>query len=131
MFILYHENKNLLETIKMLLQVFPESVIIQSYDKETKTNQLKFVNNAAKQYIFNNNIEDNPKMDIKDIDLQVRIKYSNNELNDSDKNIDYLETTQFSSLIKKEYEKILEDGKEHISQMEIIKDSNKINQQLN
>ena len=42
-----HKNKELIKTIKKILQVFPEGIIIQSFDQESQNLIMQFVNDAA------------------------------------------------------------------------------------
>jgi len=54
-----------METVKHILQVFPEAVLIQSYDEEAWADILKFANDTAMNELFNsinldfNNINEN------------------------------------------------------------------------
>ena len=50
---LLHKNAELIRTINHILQVFPEAVLIQAFDDETKQMVIKFANNAAKKEILN------------------------------------------------------------------------------
>ena len=50
---LIHKNEELIRTIKHILQVFPEAVLIQTYDEKTKKIVIKFANDAAKRDILN------------------------------------------------------------------------------
>ena len=52
---LIHKNEELVRTIKHILQVFPEAVLIQTYDDKTKKFVIKFANDAAKRDILNYN----------------------------------------------------------------------------
>ena len=50
---LINKNEELIRTIKHILQVFPEAVLIQTYDDKTKKIIVKFANDAAKRDILN------------------------------------------------------------------------------
>ena len=50
---LIHKNEELVRTIKHILQVFPEAVLIQTYDEKRKNIVIKFANDAAKRDILN------------------------------------------------------------------------------
>ena len=52
-FEIMHNNQVLIETIKKILQVFPDGIIIQSLDEETQKLVLQFINNAAVREIAN------------------------------------------------------------------------------
>ena len=52
-FEIMHNNQVLIETIKKILQVFPDGIIIQSLDEETQNLVLQFINNAAARDIVN------------------------------------------------------------------------------
>lgn len=45
------ENKELIKTIQTILQVFPEGVMIRSFDQKTKEIILKFANDIARKLI--------------------------------------------------------------------------------
>ena len=49
--ILLKINKDLIHTIRSILQVFPEGVIIQSIDPLTKQTVIKFANDVANQFL--------------------------------------------------------------------------------
>ena len=55
---LLHKNKVLIETIKNILEVFPESVIIRSYDSPNKPPSVKFINKTAQNDFGISNHED-------------------------------------------------------------------------
>jgi hypothetical protein len=67
------KTSKLLETIRTLLQAFPESVIIESLDRKTGNRVIKFVNNVAKDKILNTNLNLND-MSVNDIDISVQDK---------------------------------------------------------
>ena len=48
------ENKELIKTIQTILQVFPEGVIIRSFDQKTKETILKYANDIARKLIWDN-----------------------------------------------------------------------------
>ena len=52
-FEIMHNNQVLIETIKKILQVFPEGIIIQSLDEKSQKLILEFVNDAAVKEIAN------------------------------------------------------------------------------
>ena len=58
------ENKELIKTIQTILQVFPEGVMIRSFDQKTKEIILKFANDIARKLIWDNQ-EDYQNNDIK------------------------------------------------------------------
>ena len=45
-------NQDLIKTIKRILEVFPEAIIIQSFDKDTSKLVLQFTNQAAKKEVI-------------------------------------------------------------------------------
>ena len=49
-FVYMKENKDLIHTIRTILLLFPEGVIIRSIDPVTKETILKFANDAAKKF---------------------------------------------------------------------------------
>jgi predicted Co/Zn/Cd cation transporter (cation efflux family) len=53
MVILLYQNKKLMKAIKEILEIFPEGVIIQSIDKETKNTIIEFANESVKTKILN------------------------------------------------------------------------------
>ena len=50
---LIHKNEELVRIFKHILQVFPEAVLIQTYDEKTKKIVFKFANDVAKRDILN------------------------------------------------------------------------------
>ena len=55
MFILMKTNKELIHTIRRILQIFPEGVVIRSFDPITKQTVIKFANDVANQFLNNDN----------------------------------------------------------------------------
>ena len=51
--VLLHKNEELIKTINYILQVFPEAVLIQAFDEESKEYIIKFANNEALKAILN------------------------------------------------------------------------------
>ena len=51
MFILMKTNKDLIHTIRSILQIFPEGVIIRSIDPTTKKTVIKFANDVANKFL--------------------------------------------------------------------------------
>ena len=78
---LQHNNQELINTIKRILQVFPEGIIIQSLDENTRKFVVKFANNEALQKILKyeeplDKPIDNTKLDFKVIEsIIVVFKY--------------------------------------------------------
>ena len=50
---LVYTNQELVQTIKKILQVFPEGIIIQSLDERSKKLIVRFVNDTAAENILN------------------------------------------------------------------------------
>ena len=50
--LMIHNNQDLIKTIKRILEVFPEAIIIQSFDKDTSKLVLQFTNQAAKKEVI-------------------------------------------------------------------------------
>ena len=48
-------NKDLIHTIQMILQAFPEWVIIRSLDEKSKETIMKFANNIASKILIEDN----------------------------------------------------------------------------
>ena len=47
LFEIMHNNQVLIETIKKILQVFPDGIMIQSLDEETQKLVLQYINNTT------------------------------------------------------------------------------------
>lgn len=88
---LIKENTELIQTIIAILEVFPESVIIQSFNYKTKQYDLKFMNEAAKNkiiFIDHDESEDfNPRFKLSEqenvqnsYDIRELLLLSNNQL---------------------------------------------------
>lgn len=58
MILLVKENKELIETIKSIIQVFPEGVLIRALDEKTKNVIMKFANDLIKSKLFRKFEED-------------------------------------------------------------------------
>ena len=65
-------NQDLIHTIKTILQVFPEGVIIRSLDEKSKQTILKFANNIASKVLVEEECKDDNKnsIKIKEVELQ-------------------------------------------------------------
>ena len=50
--LMIQNNQDLIKTIKRILEVFPEAIIIQSFDKDTSKLVLQFTNQAAKKEVI-------------------------------------------------------------------------------
>ena len=100
MLLIIQENKELIKTIRTILEVFPEGVLIRSWDPNTKKIILKFANDIAKKFIISNDEEwdtnitiVNPHGDFSEpIDIKISefLKKQENDIFDSqnnDKNI--------------------------------------------
>lgn len=74
---LIKENKELIETIRKILQMFPEGVIIQNYDLKTNKYLVKYANWAAKSQIFKN-IDEEREIGIDD-NFMSKVKILNEE----------------------------------------------------
>jgi len=61
---LIQENKELLETIKNILQALPDGVVINVLDPKTKKNILKFTNKSARQQLFGSNKDRNESISL-------------------------------------------------------------------
>lgn len=62
--------KHLLKTVRKLLQVFPEAVLIESFAKEENWSILKFINDTAKKEFFN----EQKKYDLQSLNLDLRVR---------------------------------------------------------
>ena len=51
--LMIHNNQDLICTMKKILEVFPEGIIIQSFDESTQQLVVKFANNSAANEIIN------------------------------------------------------------------------------
>ena len=58
--LMIHNNQELIKTIKRIFEVFPEGIIIQSFDKEAKWLVVKFTNDTAKEVIDYENSSNKP-----------------------------------------------------------------------
>ena len=88
--LMIHNNQELIKTIKRILEVFPEGIIIQSFDKETKWLVIKFTNDAAKEII---NYDDPWEKPIDDAKLNYVLKYDENV-----KELDELDQSNIKSI---------------------------------
>ena len=78
---LIKENKDLIHTIKTILQVFPEGVIIRSLDQKSKQTLMKFANEIAKQFFWEQDVAE------KDVTVSISSK---------DENLESTESTEYN-----------------------------------
>ena len=74
---LIKENKDLIHTIKTILQVFPEGVIIRSLDQKSKQTLMKFANEIAKQFLWEQDVAE------KDVTVLINSKSPKSDTFDS------------------------------------------------
>lgn len=86
---LIHENKELVDTIKNILEVFPEGVIIEGLKPETNQFVVKYVNRVASEDLFNNRNYDEKSID--DSQLEYAIETNLN----SSSNDEHLDNNRF------------------------------------
>ena len=124
------KNEELVITIKKIFQVFPEGIIIQSYDEKIKEYVVNFVNDTATQILINyKDPWDKPILDDK-IDYLIKWISSNNN---SNKNIKKKKSSIFllSDMLKEHITSINENNSEIKNSIEIkFKDNNLNNSQI-
>mmetsp|Transcript_37766 Transcript_37766/g.43411 ORF Transcript_37766/g.43411 Transcript_37766/m.43411 type:complete len:190 (-) Transcript_37766:91-660(-) len=75
-----YKNRQLTMTIKHILEIFPEAVLIQNFDEKTQKLLIKFVNNSAKSNIIDyDSPYDKPVLDHK-VNFTIKeIKHDNDQ----------------------------------------------------
>ena len=121
---LQHNNQQLIKTIKKVLQVFPEGIIIQSLDKNTKELIVKFVNYEAQKEIvkYEDLLErpiDNSKLNIEIKDSKYSNPWNSQGIeNQASQQINLYEYLQYQTEI------IQKDHNENASSIEIWENNN-------
>ena len=98
MIILLQTKKDLIHTIRNILQVFPEGVIIRSIDPVSKKTVVKFANDVASQFLKQS--EGNTE-----VSAELKVKHSSAEQDQQEKWLDEflheqelkVDTEQFAS----------------------------------
>ncbi|CAI2387204.1 unnamed protein product [Moneuplotes crassus] len=65
--------QHLFQTIRKLLEVFPESVMIESFDSLLKQNTVKFINNTAKKEFFEG---DQERSEFLNLNMEFKISHN-------------------------------------------------------
>lgn len=112
---LIQENKELIASIKYILQVLPHGIIIQCKDKNIQKHIVKFTNDIAKEKIFTG--IDPVDKDLESLDLEFKVVDS--ELEDIKKEID----AQLGSLSLNELLEIHQRNSENVNVFSSVVDA--------
>ena len=131
MIILLKTKRDLIHTIRSILQIFPEGVIIKSIDPVTQKTVIKFANDVANQFVdkiddttISENLKVNRELGISQT-MEIGESLSN-FLNEQELNIDAGQFSCSSQIVKLDYwfEKI-EEIKEHLRKIEDVNEDYK------
>lgn len=121
---LIQENTELVNTIKNILEIFPDAVIIEGTHEETENMVVKYANRSATQSLFDGNSYNNIPLNNKDLNLKV-IVHQNSKLdegpvdtyeNENDEGI------KFSSLLDNHKAKLDENLTQATTTFTLIRD---------
>ena len=118
---LIQENRELVHTIKNILKVFPEGVLIQSLDETSRKVIIKFANNIIQNYFFKSDNSEGKTIETEVEDLIIKNVSNVNkaDIND-DSHMHKGKTFKFSEFIEHHSELASNTSQEIISQIEII-----------
>ena len=97
-------NHELINTVKKILQVFPEGIVIQSFDENTQKLVVKFVNNTATKEIINYTNYIGKEIDDNKLEFKIEINKSLSELDVSWDNINLNSKLTLSEILKSQIE---------------------------
>ena len=112
---LIHSNQELTKTIKKILQIFPEGILIQILDENSGKLIVQFVNDTVTKEIID--YKDPWGKPINDEKLNLEFKMSNNISSNINNELNSI--TKLSSLLKSHVEKIQVNEVEAISSFEL------------
>ena len=115
-----HNNRDLIETIKKILEVFPEGIIIQSFDKDSQSLVVKFTNNTAAKEIIN--YEDHYGKPIDDEQLSFVVKSTDNiaESNLLKQENSNIKELNLSDLLQSQIENTILNETEVVNSVELL-----------
>jgi hypothetical protein len=121
---LFYENKKLLETIKLLLEVIPESLIIECYDEEKNQRVLKFANNYAKENIFEEFQRITPDISLNSLNLDTKVHehqlLDKNDDANSVVSFENVELTSFHEFLEVEAINTLKSNKQQSKHIQLV-----------
>ena len=115
-----HNNRDLIETIKKILEVFPEGIIIQSFDKDSQSLVVKFTNNTAAKEIINYEDHYGKPIDYEQLSFVVKSTDNiaeSNLLNQENSNIKEL---SLSDLLQSQIENTILNETEVVNSVELL-----------
>ena len=118
--LMIHNNHDLIETIKKILEVFPEGIIIQSLDKDSQWLTVQFTNNTAAKEIIN--YEDHCAKPIDDEQLSFVVKSDNSliESNILSQNENQQKECNLSELLQLQIENTISNQTEVVNSVELL-----------
>ena len=115
--LMIHNNQELIKTIKKILLIFPEAILIQTVDEDTGKLVVQLVNDTAvKEIIEYNNPCGQP---VSDDQLKYFFKMVDNSKNSSFSSDDTPQITKLSSLLESHVDKTQVNGTETASSIEL------------
>ena len=118
--LMIHKNHDLIETIKKILEVFPEGIIIQSLDKDSQWLTVQFTNNTAAKEIIN--YEDHCAKPIDDEQLSFVVKSDNSLIKSNilSQNENQQKECNLSELLQLQIENTISNQTEVVNSVELL-----------
>ena len=110
-FEMHIQINHLLNTIRHLLETFPESVLVESFDEKVGENVIKFINDSAKKEIAKGGRIGAP---IETLDKEYCIRATEEGKNDFDN------YNSLSQLLNNHCDIVKKEKKEAVSEVEVI-----------
>lgn len=116
---LIYENKELVSSIKKILEVFPEAVLIKTIESDSKNDEIKFINNSALDDFIGKADSTINFNELERLDLKVKEIKIIDPL-DNEQNLYSTEIQKLTDFLRNSEEKVLNSGCEYTTQIELI-----------
>ena len=121
-----HNNSELIKTIKKILEVFPEGIVIQSLDKRSQELVVQFANEAATKNVISYDGAQGCPIDSSKLDYEIKDENDSGNLNLEQEDSASLSTICLSKFLAQQVEVVQSNDKEVSVPVEFIsKDSDK------
>ena len=122
--VVIHNNSELIKTIKKILEVFPEGIVIQSLDKHSQELVVQFANEAAAKEVINYDGVQGCPIDSSKLDYEIKDESDTGNLSLMQKDNPSLSTICLSKFLAQQVEVVQNNDKEVSVPVEFIsKDS--------
>ena len=124
--VVIHNNSELIKTIKKILEVFPEGIVIQSLDKRSQELVVQFANDAAAKDVINYDGVQGWPIDSSKLNYEIKYESDSGNLSLVQKDNPSLSTVCLSKFLAQQVEVVQNNDKEVSVPVEFIsKDSDK------